>query len=301
MANTIEQVNERYQNISSVEPLLDALRTISLGAWQQAINKRGYLQNYLEEITEIFAQLISIVEEDKKSFGEIQKHISPTKNKEPQNTKLLIVVGSERGLCGSFNSTIVEETLKYLKSQSSDQKYELWIVGTRLKRYFKRSGITPTFEYPLSQTTLPDIQSSSELNAIIINHIAQFASVEILYNDYLSVNKFDPKRETLFPFNFPENIESKQSNKLPPIIETDPMNLLNQVLQQMMVFRLHEILMKSATAEHATRFSLMEEASRNADRLLDEISQDIQGLRRQIITREMIELAAGAGLLKSEK
>jgi F-type H+-transporting ATPase subunit gamma len=86
----------------------------------------------------------------------------------------------------------------------------------------------------------------------------------------------------------------------PPIIETDPLSLYATVIEQWAAAQLYEVLLDAAAAEHSTRFQLMESATQNTDRLIDELTLTIQTARRQEITQEMAELAAGAGLIGPE-
>ena len=301
MANTLEQVQERYQNISSVEPLMDALRTISLGSWQQAINKRSHLTDYHQELQAILSHLLPAFKALNYKKEDIEKLALQSQMEEESKEKvnLLIVIGSERGLCGNFNGVIAEKATKVLEANSSDLNDEVWAVGSRLDRYLKRYGVNPSRVQRFSASSLPSINDSVTLINEILTNIDRFNQVTILYNNYLSVTKYVPIQQQLIPFHFATD-ESLDENFIDePIVDSDLISLIQQVAKQLLVFNLYDVLMKSATAEHATRFSLMEEASQNAERLLAEINQEFQALRRQIITREMIELAAGAGLIKS--
>jgi F-type H+-transporting ATPase subunit gamma len=80
-------------------------------------------------------------------------------------------------------------------------------------------------------------------------------------------------------------------------LDTDPNELTMLMIHQLAVLDLYRILLYSSIAEHTARYQLMEEASSNADQLIEELSQDVQAARRQAITQEMEELAVGAGLL----
>jgi len=82
-----------------------------------------------------------------------------------------------------------------------------------------------------------------------------------------------------------------------PIIETDPHSIYASVVEQLAAVQLYEILLEAAAAEHSTRFQLMETATQNADRLIEELTLITQTARRQAITQELAELAAGAGLI----
>jgi F-type H+-transporting ATPase subunit gamma len=82
----------------------------------------------------------------------------------------------------------------------------------------------------------------------------------------------------------------------PPIIETDAFQLYTRIVEQMVAISFYERLLESTASEHSTRFQLMEDATRNADRLIEEVTMNIQQATKAAITQEMQELAAGAGL-----
>ena len=299
MANSLEQVQERFNNISSVEPLLDALRTISLGSWQQAINKRDHLERYHLELQAMLQSLIPQLKKQFKTKSRIEKQLFQNYSDEKESVKknLLIVIGSERGLCGNFNGVVAEKVKQIIDESQDEQMLEVWAVGSRLERYLKRHNVNPSKIIPFSQGSLPVVRDSFALIQQVIQSIDEYDQVRLVYNHYLSVTSYVPKQQQLLPFDLPSDELLGDPSFEETIIESDPVRLIQQVTQQLLVFNLYDVLMKSATAEHATRFSLMEEASQNAERLMDDINQEYQALRRQIITREMIELASGAGLI----
>ncbi|MCK4451452.1 MAG: F0F1 ATP synthase subunit gamma, partial [Anaerolineae bacterium] len=83
----------------------------------------------------------------------------------------------------------------------------------------------------------------------------------------------------------------------PPIIETDPLSLYARVVEQLTAASLYRLLLESAAAEHVARFQLLEGATQSAERLIAELTLVVQTARQQAITREMQELAVGAGLI----
>jgi F-type H+-transporting ATPase subunit gamma len=86
----------------------------------------------------------------------------------------------------------------------------------------------------------------------------------------------------------------------PPIIETDPKGIYHQIIQNFIASTYYQIVLKSAAAEHAARFNLMQEAKDNADELLQELRSVINTERKRKITQQMQELAVGAGLLDNK-
>ena len=80
-------------------------------------------------------------------------------------------------------------------------------------------------------------------------------------------------------------------------METDPVHLYTEIVIQWTGIQLYSIMLEAAITEHAARFQLMESATQNAERLVEELTISIQSIRRQQITRELQELAIGAGLV----
>jgi F-type H+-transporting ATPase subunit gamma len=93
-------------------------------------------------------------------------------------------------------------------------------------------------------------------------------------------------------------IEVEEEKWPPPIIETDPRGIYKQIIQHYIASSFHQILLKSAAAEHGARYNLMEEAKKNADEIINDLQMLINIERKKKITQEMQELASGAGLLK---
>ena len=111
----------------------------------------------------------------------------------------------------------------------------------------------------------------------------------------MSAGRYEPDITRLLP---PELPESQTNQHWPPyIVETDPVQLYMQIVLQWTGIQLHNLMLEAAITEYAARYQLMESATQNADKLVDELTISIQSDRRQQITRELQELAVGAGLV----
>ncbi len=121
--------------------------------------------------------------------------------------------------------------------------------------------------------------------------------VEIIYNQNAKAGRYKTVTVKHLPPILP-----KMDYREPPwpdaILDTNPRVLFVELLRQLLALDLYEIFLSSAVAEHSERYQLMEQATKNADDLIEELTQDVQAARRQAITNEMEELAAGAGLIE---
>lgn len=297
MAEGNDRVQARVDNISTVKPILEALRTISLGSWQSALKKQqsvsAFAQNYLE-ILEMVAP-------------SAQKLISKKKIKRTKPTEaeiqpiILMLIGSERGLCGSYNQQLLINFRKQI-GQFGEKPVAVWIMGTRLYRLVKRAGYKVDWWKPLSSTSLPVYSEMHRISRQWLKayEARQLDEVYLFSHHYLTAGKSEVRLERLLPYSldFSQNKSVDVYEGWPtPVLETDPLKLYLKVVEQMGTMRFYSLMLDAAAAEHSTRYQLMEEASQNAGRMIDEMTEILQMYRREAITREMQELASGAGLL----
>jgi F-type H+-transporting ATPase subunit gamma len=286
----IERIEARLANIRTVEPILDALRTISIGSWQIALRQQERLHEHNARLRAVLPALIPHLPTSR------QKCL-PVVSTVPQRIAAL-VIGSERGLCGRFNAVLVEGARDYLHARAQEGcQVELLALGTRLVRLIRRRGWAVAWSGPLSVTSLPSFATARELCGRwwAAYEEGSLDAVDLLYNAYRRAGVYVPTILRLIPPELPA--VSGGEVWPPPIIETDPLRLYQQAIAQQVSLHLYQVLLESAAAEHSTRFQLMESATQNAQRLIVELSQFVQSARRQAITREVQELAVGAGLL----
>ncbi|MBN1921716.1 MAG: F0F1 ATP synthase subunit gamma [Anaerolineae bacterium] len=301
----LEQIRGRLDNISTVQPVLGALRTISLGSWQAALNRRGGLQRYatrLESLLPLFMTAMELGSSGRRLFVRADSTSDAPPDPCPS---VLLAVGSERGLCGRFNQVVAEQVDVYLE-QHKGIELRLMVLGSRLSRILKRRGITVAWESALPTSALPSFLLARDLVREWLGRYEAYTldGVAMLFNAYRGVGRYETVTRQILPFDMGSAAESAESEGVPVefsvsfIIETDPWSLYTRVLEQQLMIRCYSYLLESATSEHATRYQLMEGAAQNAERLLEELTSEMQALRRQAITREMQELAVGAGLLQ---
>ena len=301
----LDRAQARLQNIRSVQPILSALHTISLGSWQAALNRQGWVRRYIEHLETLLPQVTA--------------HLPSSLSVPRRGGKMkgrgvaALVIGSERGLCGRFNAAVVERAEAYLADQAAT--VELMALGGRVRRILERHGHQLAWSGALSITALPPFELASHLSRrwLARYEARDLDAVDLIYNAYRGLGSYEPVVMRLIPPSPPLSLPrlSRASNRrfaprdaggmkggeIPTIIETDPLSLYTHVIEQWTTTRLYELLLESATAEHSTRYELMGAATQNADRLIDELTLAIQTTRQQAITQEMQELAAGAGMI----
>lgn len=294
MAQDLEKAASRLQNIEAVNPILGALRTISLGNWQMALNKRKSILHYKDKLIDLVPFILPHIKvPTKRLFSAYRRSKHP-----PESNVLVVGLGTERGLCGRYNTLLGQSITRLLSEQEeTGNSVVLGILGSRLLRSLVREGVNPSWVDKLPMNTLP---SYALAYSLVTKWLQQYEkgdlqTVVVAYNKQEAAGSYQPCAVQLIPPVFPALDES---DEWPPhIVETDPVHLYTEIVIQWTGIQLYSIMLEAAITEHAARFQLMESATQNAERLVEELTISVQSIRRQQITRELQELAIGAGLV----
>ncbi len=284
-----ERTEARLDHIRTVKPIVEALRTISMGSWRSALDWRRSLGRYQERLSRVMVSLVPHLPAPSRRGGQ-----------ERVGRMLAVIIGSERGLVGGFNQTVARGTQEVLaEKEAAGATIETVAFGTRLQRVLAQLHRPADRSRALSVSALPSFALANELSQhwLLQYERGEIDAVDLIYNAYRGMAKYELQVTRLIPPSLPMEDGEGEGPWPPPIIETDPQSLYIRVVRQWTAIRLHEILLDSAAAEHSTRYQLMQSASQTTDRLISELTLVLQAARRHEITQEMLELAAGAGLI----
>lgn len=295
MSHNFEQAKSRLANVRAIHPLLTALRTMSMGAWQIAKKRITFLIEYEENYGRILNQVLPAI---------TQKHlkIQNITGRSPSTAEIIfLIIGSERGLCGKFNTSMAEKTLSFIKHGGWDS-YQIWVMGSRLMREFERMGVHISWRMTLPASGLTTFQQAYALTQ---NWLEQYESYAfnrfiVLHNEVAVGGSHQFTSFNLLPYEIQHGLERNNEGleQWPTaIIETDAKGIYNQIIQQFIASSFYQMLLSSAAAEHSARYSLMQEASENAEEIIEELFRVINAERKRRITQEMQELAVSSGLL----
>ncbi len=174
-------------------------------------------------------------------------------------------------------------------------------LGSRARRILERGGRALAWFKPLPMTALPSSELAYELTFTWLERYEAYElnAIHVIYNTYRSATVYEPIIIRLIPPPLPPQAMEAMPWP-PPYVDTDPVSLYTRLVGLWTTTEMYRILLDSAAAEHSARFQLMEGATQNANRLIEELTLALQSARQQAITSEMQELAAGAGLLGAE-
>lgn len=305
------QMRQRIKAIETIKKITHAMRLISMSMHSRIKNKSPYSKRYNCEIECMFRRLRTL---SPKWENEITCPNTPT-----ESNPLFILVGSQKGLCGTFNASLFKE-FEHLLPKEQLENINFITVGKKAVDYLKEKNVK-SIVYEFSDINMRNItQVSNKIIEIIVNSEIHYSSVKILGNELKTFFFQQPKLIQLIPLekslevnsdNISNKIKSskkendqiksesfsglknlKMASEIDYAFEQKVEDILDKLAPQYISSNINSILLESLLSEQAARFVSMDSATRNAEKLLDETTIAYNKLRQAKITKELTELSS---------
>lgn len=214
-------------------------------------------------------------------------------------TAELVVVTSDRGLCGSFNTNIIRMTERLIKQYEGEgKKVALVCVGKKGASYFKKSGkVRKT--YPDIMGTFQMFNARAIAQEVAANFLAGEADeVQVVYGKFMSVAVQQPTHVTLLPIK-PVGDETQQSAAVADYIyEPSPAEIMEVILPLYLNVMVYHAMLEVSASEHAARMTAMDNATTACKDMIDNLTLIYNKARQAGITAELMDIVGGAEALK---
>lgn len=208
----------------------------------------------------------------------------------------LILVTSDRGLCGSFNANAIKAATVFLRQRRPDE-LNVMAIGRRGRDFVRRSGRTITAEWLDIFRNLEFATAQSIADDLIARYVkGEIDAVYIAYNEFKSVVSQRPVVEQILPIPRAELMGTGDGEDY--IYEPDAESLLEAILPAYVSIQVWRALLESAAAEHAARMTAMDSATKNATELTEALTLYMNRVRQASITTAIIEVVSGAAALE---
>ena len=208
----------------------------------------------------------------------------------------LLIFTSDRGLCGAFNNNIIKETLKFIEEQKKREcEVILSYAGKHGFNYFEKKITSAKFYEEAVKLGSYDIAQKISDDLLAEFQSEEFDEVYLLYNHFKSAISQIPRIDKLFPVE-PDVTDDKLTSL--DLFEPSVDIILHEIISQIVRFSVYDALLNSLVSEHASRMTAMDNASKNADELIDKYTLQMNRARQAAITTELTEIISGAESLK---
>jgi len=313
MAASLKDLRKKIKSIQGTKKLTQAMQMVAASKMQKSIDRAQTTRSYANMAWEIIKNI--------QSKTDIAAH--PLLKKRVDKTIALILLTSNRGLCGGLNSQIIRKISGYIKEkQKAGIKTEIITVGGKgklfISRYFKDMLVA---DFPAPDRLVEFTDSSAISKMALDNYISnKYDRVCVFYNHFVSTLHQVPIRRQILPIPDLDELEEYQigkseirDSKLEMSVKTEKSktnfaeykfepsaaSILDVMIPKIIQTQFYQILLESSAAEHSARMIAMKNATDNAEDLIGDLQLTYNSLRQAVITREITEIAAGAEALKS--
>lgn len=278
-------MRQRMKAVETIQKITHAMRLISMSSHTRLRNKKTSLTIYAKELSTLFAQVYAHAP---------SWHDPILVPKQDQKTGthergLIILIGSQKGLCGTFNQNLFS-FFERSQHATKHRKTDLIAIGKRASDYTQTvPEYTVVKEFnEFTQSTFTEI--AHQVAQYIKQSKPSYTSVIVYSNWSKSFFVQVPQRTTLIPLTLPAADRLDQHHHEGFEWEQSPERLLTSLAQSLLLANLQDVLLTSLTAEQAARFVAMDNSTRNARNLLDDMTLDYNKRRQAKITRELTDL-----------
>jgi len=291
---SLKDIRSRIESTKNTQQITKAMKLVSAAklrrAQHQIVNMRPYASTLLKLIADIA----------------VTNRVSHPLMEKPQETKkvLLVVVTSDRGLCGAFNSNINKFAEHYYRENNGKlEKLDFLFVGRRGNDFFARRGVKSVETILKLDKDVSYSLASKVADRLMRDYLeGHYDEIRLIYNEFKSAISQKVVSETLLPIDVSQNTFDV-NNALPSfsmdmIYEPSPEKVIEQLLVKAFSIQVYRCMCESVAAEHGARMSAMESASNNARDMISKLTLTYNKLRQEKITTELTEIVSGAESLK---
>jgi F-type H+-transporting ATPase subunit gamma len=286
MAN-LKEIRNRIASIGSTMQITSAMKMVSAAKLKKAQDAITAMRPYSSKLTELLQNLSATLDSDAGGAYSKQRDLSKV---------LLVVVTSNRGLCGGFNSSVVKETVQNITANYQDVHVDLLTIG-------KKGNDILSKTYPVIDTR-NDIYDDLTFDKVAevaekIMHLyvdGTYDKIEIIYNRFKNAATQIPQVEQFLPI---KPVEGDANANADYIFEPSKEKIVLELIPKSLKTQLYKSLRDSFAAEHGARMTAMHKATDNATELRDELKLTYNKARQAAITNEILEIVGGAEALKN--
>ena len=294
MAN-LRELKRRIGGVKNTAKITQAMKMVSAAKLKRGQRAIESARPYVLKLQEILANVIAGIGDD---------YHNPLLTEREVKNIAIVIVGSDKGLCGSFNANIFKMVNLFIKNDVSvnypTANIQLISVGNKTVSKFSKTKLNVTENF---KDIFGKLEFSSAQNIIktfenkFIN--GEVDKVFVIYNEFINVIRQEVRVEQLLPINPKVLTEdnSKPSSRVSYIFEPNEKEIMDVLLPKLLNISLWRTLLESNAAENASRMMAMDNATTNANDLVSELNLKYNKERQAAITTEMLEIVGGAEAL----
>lgn len=280
MASNMQSIKRRMKSVESTKKITKAMQLVATSKLRKTRNQLDELKPYYHLVQQTVAEILA------SNQGSID---NPYLTSHPNGKTVYIVITSSLGLCGGYNANV----FKTIAQEVQDQDI-VYMIGTKGASYLSHRSIEYKENYLSLNTTL-DFKDVVRLVGELTAQYRQknISKIKIIYTEFVNNLTFVPRVVTLLPVDTSDFQDIEVTSKY-TVFEPSPNDVLNDLIPMYLQSVIYGYLVESVTSENASRRTSMENATDNAQELIDNLLLKYNQARQTAITNEISEIVAGA-------
>ncbi|PWJ44091.1 ATP synthase F1 subunit gamma [Sediminitomix flava] len=292
---SLKEVKERIGSVTSTQQITKAMKMVAAAKLRRAQEKITQMRPYSQKLTSIIDNVSSTLGPDV-TIG------NPYSVEREVENVLVVLITSDKGLCGAFNSNVIKATKSLMTEKYSAQNeagnLELLTIGSKGDDVFRRlnANVNSTYRDLLQDLSFEKAKEVAEY-AMSGFLDGKYDAVEVVYNEFINVVTQETRTDLFLPAVKKED-ETKESGKeLDFIFEPSKEEIISELIPKSMKIEFYTKILDSNASEQGSRMSAMDKATDNAGELIKELTLLYNQSRQAAITTEILEIVSGAEAL----
>jgi F-type H+-transporting ATPase subunit gamma len=280
-------IRRRIRSVKNTQQITKAMKMVSAAKLRRAQDRVIAARPYSAMLKKMLSNVIAAAADDEEAAS------SPLLANRPEKRIQLLLLTSDRGLAGAFNSNLIKGAQKFVEDHP-DATIEFEVLGRKGRDFFRKRNAVITGEY-LGLYQKPVYNEAAAIAKKVVDRVKnnEIDAVYLIYNEFKSVMAQTLISSRILPVQPPVGGE-----RIDYIFEQPPAELLASLLPRYIEIQLFTAILESTAAEHASRMTAMDSASSNAADVIDRLTLFMNRVRQASITREIIEVVSGASSLE---
>ncbi|MCF6185305.1 MAG: ATP synthase F1 subunit gamma [Bacteroidales bacterium] len=290
MAN-LKDIRNRISSVKSTRQITNAMKMVSAAKLRKAQNTITQLRPYANKLNEILSRLGDVKGESAENIYAVER---------TEEHVLLVAISSNRGLCGPFNANVVKKVIELTEGQYAEQykkgNVSIYTIGSKSEQILHAKGfkIDAHFNKLYDNLTFNNIAETAEkLMALFTNK--KFDKIEFIYNRFKNAAVQILTQEQFLPVKHTENNSNNYNDY---IFEPSQQYIFDTLIPDSLKTQLFAAISDSYAAEQGARMTAMHQATDNAGEMIRSLTLSYNKARQAAITKEILEITAGAEALK---
>ena len=294
---SLKEVKNRISSVKSTQQITRAMKMVAASKLRRAQDRLIQMRPYAQKLTQILANVSANLSEENTSIYATERDVKNV---------LLVAFSSDRGLCGAFNSNVFRFSRQFITNhyETFERNERLYVmpVGNKAYDFYKKRGYQIVDDYKdlFSDRSFDNVREAAGFVMQAFEE-GRFDKVIMIYNRFKNVAMQEVTAEQLLPIetNFEEDDASDEASSvnINYIYEPSEEFVVKELIPQSLKIQFYRAYLESNAGEHGARMTAMDKATDNAGELLKELKLTYNRTRQAAITKEILEIVAGAEAL----